>query len=81
MFNQQRDFASHCTKKKIIYAYDFELHCKLWTGLKPDKDFNFSNLQSDVAELSALPKGVHLGDSGIQERLVLEDQISVRSHF
>lgn len=39
------------------------------------------NLQSDVAELSTLPQGIHLGHSGIQEGLVLEDQISIRYHF
>lgn len=43
--------------------------------------FVFFNLQSDVAELAALPQGVHLGHGGIQEGLVLEDQISIRDHF
>lgn len=38
-------------------------------------------LQSDIAELAALSQGVHFGHGGIQETLVLEDQITVWNHL
>lgn len=40
-----------------------------------------SYLQSNVAELTTLSQGVHFGHSGIQETLILKDQVPIRNHF
>lgn len=38
-------------------------------------------LQSDIAELTALSQGIHFGHGGIQETLVLKNQIAVWNHL
>lgn len=38
-------------------------------------------LQSDITELATLSQSVHFGHGGIQESLILKDQITVWNHL
>lgn len=38
-------------------------------------------LQSNVAELTALSQSVHFGHGGVQEILILKDQITIWNHL
>lgn len=38
-------------------------------------------LQSNITELTTLPQSIHFGHGGIQETLILKDQITVWNHL